>query len=68
MYIQIKYLYEKGFYFSEIQTSSILYVQDKYIIFDMNTIDVIKENDNEKLKLLNISFLNLVKNILNISY
>lgn len=68
LYIQIKYLYEKGFYFSEIPTSSILYVQDKYIIFDMNTIDVIKENDNEKLKLLNISFLNLVKNILNISY
>lgn len=68
LYIQIIFLYEKGFYFSEIPLSSVLYVQDKYIIFDMKTIDVIKDKDIEKKKMLNNSFLNVVKNILKLDY
>lgn len=68
LYVQIVFLYERGFYFSEIQLSSVLYVQDKYIIFDMKTIDVIKDNDIEKKKILNNTFLNVVKNILKLDY
>jgi len=68
LYIQIVFLFEKGFYFSEISLSSVLYVQDKYIIFDMKSIDVIKRNDIEKKKILNNTFLNIVKKILKLDY
>ena len=34
----------------------------------MKTIDVIKENDTEKKKILNNSILNIVKNILKLDY
>lgn len=66
-YIQIKYLFNVGYFYKDIPLESIFIVQDKFVIFDDKNIDIIEKNDNY-LKMMNIAFLKLVANLLDIPF
>lgn len=64
LYIQINYFYDKGFFFKEILPSSVLLIQEKYMIFDSRSIDKITEGDKQKKQLMNSAILDFVKKLL----
>ena len=66
-YIQIKYLFNVGYFYKDIPLESIFVIQDKFVIFDDKNIDIIEKNDNY-LKLMNIAFLKLIANLLDIPF
>lgn len=66
-YIQIKYLFNVGYFYKDIPLESIFVVQDKFVIFDDKNIDIIEKNDNY-LKIMNIAFLKLIANLLDIPF
>ncbi len=67
LYLQIKYLYNLGYFYKDILLENVFVVQDKIVIFDDKNIDIIEKNDNY-LKIMNTAFLKLVANILDIPF
>ena len=67
IYLQVKYLYNMGYFYKNIPLENVFVVQDKIVIFDDKNLDIVEKNDNY-LKIMNIAFLKLVAFILNISF
>lgn len=68
IYIQLQYLVHNGFVLNNFSINNIILVQDRYVIFDSENIDIINENKTEQLKNMNKSFLRFVSDLLKVNY
>ena len=68
IYIQLQYLLHNGFVLNNFSINNIILVQDRYVIFDSENIDIINENKTEQLKNMNKSFLRFVSDLLKVNY
>tara|TARA_B100000989_G_C19480088_1_gene444741 strand:- start:419 stop:1279 length:861 start_codon:yes stop_codon:yes gene_type:complete len=68
IYIQFQYLVHNGFVLNNFSINNIILVQDRYVIFDSENIDIINENKTEQLKNMNKSFLRFVSDLLKLNY
>ena len=66
-YIQIEFLLNNDYVFSDISLNSIIHVQNRFVIFDSANIEILKENRDEKIKNMNRSFLKLISDILKLN-
>ena len=67
-YIQLDFLLNNGFVFKDILLENIIYVQDRYVIFDTQNIEIVTESKEQQIKTMNIAFLKLVASILSMSF
>ena len=68
IYIQLQYLVHNGFVLNNFSINNIILLQDRYVIFDSENIDIINENKTEQLKNMNKSFLRFVSDLLKVNY
>lgn len=61
VYLQIIYLQEKGYYYSEIPLESVLLINDRYIIFSIETISKFSDNDESSIKAFTVFLEKLFK-------
>ena len=66
-YIQIEFLLNNDYVFSDISLNSIIHVQNRFVIFDSANIEILKENRDEKIKNMNRAFLKLISDILKLN-
>tara|TARA_E500000178_G_scaffold289896_1_gene293175 strand:- start:291 stop:1151 length:861 start_codon:yes stop_codon:yes gene_type:complete len=67
LYLQLQYLLHNQYVFSSLSLDSIVYVQNRFVIFDSPNIEILKENRDEQMKNLNKTFLNLISSILKLN-
>ena len=68
IYIQLQYLIHNGFVFNNLSLNNIILVQDRYVIFDSENIDILKDQNEEQLKNMNKAFLKLISELLKLNY
>jgi hypothetical protein len=68
IFIQFQYFIHNGFVINNISLNSIILVQDRYVIFDSENIDVLKGNNEEQIKNMNKALLRFISNLLNLNY
>jgi hypothetical protein len=64
IYLQIIYLAEKGYYYNEIPIDSVFLIQNKNIIFSMETLVEFDENNTEQLQERNNAILKFIQILL----
>ena len=67
LYIQLQYLLNNDYVFSNFSLDSIVHVQSRFVIFDSANIEILKENRDEQLKTMNKAFLMLISSILKLN-
>ena len=67
LYIQLQYLLNNDYVFSNFSSDSIVHVQSRFVIFDSANIEILKENRDEQLKTMNKAFLMLISSILKLN-
>lgn len=67
LYIQLQFLLNNDYVFSNLSLDSIVHLQNRFVIFDSANIEIIKESRDEKIKTMNKAFLNLISSILNLN-
>ena len=67
IYIQLQYLLNNDYVFSNFSLDSIVHVQSRFVIFDSANIEILKENRDEQLKTMNKAFLMLISSILKLN-
>ncbi len=67
LYIQLQFLLNNDYVFSNLSLDSIVHLQNRFVIFDSANIEIIKENRDEKIKTMNKAFLNLISSILDLN-
>ena len=68
IFIQFQYFIHNGFVINNISLNNIILVQDRYVIFDSENIDVLKGNNEEQIKNMNKALLRFISNLLNLNY